>query len=220
MRIILWDRKQSMCDAWKAAAQQTDIGSVTIEIRCGRITLEQQGNTSYVSPANSFGFMDGGIDAWYASLDPDVERYVRDTILHSHNGELPVGSSFCLGFSFGGLIVAPTMRTPMILPKDSVNVYLAMRAACIEWNPFGPFASVNEELVVPGMGTGVGQMDPEISARQMFAAINRVFGTYTPVSRWSASNVEHQMLYKGKKEDCFVNLQDPSKNIRSDILEL
>ncbi len=50
-----------------------------------------------VSPANSFGMMDGGIDAAITRFfGLDLERRVQQTILADYLGEQPVGTSFVI----------------------------------------------------------------------------------------------------------------------------
>ncbi|OKH45749.1 hypothetical protein NIES2101_25875 [Calothrix sp. HK-06] len=47
-----------------------------------------------VSPANSFGFMDGGIDFIYMDyFGKDIQLKVRRQILDHHHGELIVGNA-------------------------------------------------------------------------------------------------------------------------------
>lgn len=130
---------------------------------------------AYVSPANSFGFMNGGIDAAYLERWPNAEREVRSRIQRHYHGELVVGTAMSVampaGSILGGLhsavflIVAPTMRVPMRLPPCTVNPYLATKAALFEASAMGV-----SSIVFPGMGTGVGGVPPEVCAKQMRAA--------------------------------------------------
>ncbi len=47
-----------------------------------------------VSPANSYGYMDGGIDRLYvAKLGADLQRRVLEAIDRESNGYVPVGSA-------------------------------------------------------------------------------------------------------------------------------
>jgi O-acetyl-ADP-ribose deacetylase (regulator of RNase III) len=47
-----------------------------------------------VSPANSFGFMDGGIDLFYRDrFGKDVEKLVQKVIDLRYYGELPIGQA-------------------------------------------------------------------------------------------------------------------------------
>src|SRR5207249_1760867 len=83
-----------------------------------------------VSPANSYGFMDGGIDAAYrVFFGGQIERTVQDAIKQRPEGHLPVGSSLVVRTGHARvpfLIVAPTMVMPEAV--ESRNCYRAMRA--------------------------------------------------------------------------------------------
>jgi O-acetyl-ADP-ribose deacetylase (regulator of RNase III) len=133
-----------------------------------------------VSPANSFGYMDGGIDLAYRNFfGMEIQHRVRGKIHTDHFGELPVGQAVIVETNHAQLpllIVAPTMRVPDRI-GDTVNVYLAFRAALV--------AVINHNksgqnrigtLRVPALGTGVGGMPIDRAARQMQAAYASVFG--------------------------------------------
>ena len=83
-----------------------------------------------VSPANSYGFMDGGIDAQYTAffgLGPQTE--LQERIARRPDGELPVGSSIVVRTGHQRIpymICAPTMITPGPVPKH--NAFYAMAA--------------------------------------------------------------------------------------------
>ncbi len=133
-----------------------------------------------VSPANSFGFMDGGIDQaidrFYGGA---AQRAVLDRIAERFYGELPVGSAALIAMAstrFPFLVVAPTMRVPGD-SRGTINAYLAMRAAMIavlEHN--GTSACRIASLAVPGLCTGVGWMPADESASQMRAAYDMIIG--------------------------------------------
>ena len=71
------------------------------------------------------------MDALYVRyFGADLQARVRSLIHDKHHGELPVGVADILetgAEDIPYLILAPTMRVPMIL-RDSVNAYLAARA--------------------------------------------------------------------------------------------
>jgi O-acetyl-ADP-ribose deacetylase (regulator of RNase III) len=124
---------------------------------------------SAVSPANSYGFMDGGIDQRFqAFFGPQLERDVRDAILRRPEGHLPVGASLVIATRHARipyLIVAPTMLMPEHVAAQ--NAYRALRAvlrlattAPIEGGP----------IFCPGMTTGVGGVAPEEAAAAMATA--------------------------------------------------
>jgi O-acetyl-ADP-ribose deacetylase (regulator of RNase III) len=122
-----------------------------------------------VSPANAYGFMDGGIDdAFRSFFGAAVEGRVRAAIGQRPEGHLPVGASVVVRTGserIPYLIVAPTMLAPE--PVDSRNCYRAMRAVL-------RVASAHEEVgravYCPGLGTGVGQVPPTEAAREMAEA--------------------------------------------------
>ncbi|MDP8229110.1 MAG: hypothetical protein P9M15_06625 [Candidatus Electryoneaceae bacterium] len=57
-------------------------------------------------------------------------------------------------------------------------------------------------MAIPGMGTGVGQVPPEICARQMKAAIDDTLISRTsfPTS-WIEAQIKHQLLYSDNAKD-------------------
>lgn len=167
--IYLRDRNARVVDSWKR--QFADAQGVDIALGD---PLDVEG-AAIVSPANSFGFMDGGIDSMYSRLFPGLEAEVRDCIQRYYCGEQPVGTS--LSMAFGGLVwvIAPTMRTPQDVSK-TLNAYLAFRAIIHERNQEihyrgGPDSS---GVSCPGLCTGYGRMSPEESARQMWHAYQRI----------------------------------------------
>jgi len=148
-----------------------------------------------VSPANSFGFMDGGIDALYLDmLGECLEDRVRDHLAADYHGELLVGQATIVDTehpdSFPLLIVAPTMRVPTILSGDTINPYLAIRAA-LRAAAADPRV---RRVIIPGMGTGVGLVDPVRFALQAHLALREFFeGRENPDGWWEAA-VAHQAL--------------------------
>lgn len=121
-----------------------------------------------LSPANSYGFMDGGIDKDYATFfGYDLQRKVLERVRSRQEGYLPVGAAEWIQTGhkkIPNLILAPTMLHPEMIP--SINVLRAFRAAlkCIQTHKLeGPVYS-------PGFGTGVGCVEPEEAAKMMFEA--------------------------------------------------
>jgi O-acetyl-ADP-ribose deacetylase (regulator of RNase III) len=170
---------------------------------CGELDFVEihQGNIldiscdAVVSPANSFGFMDGGIDAAYLRyFGPEIQERVQRAITERHHGELLVGAAELMETGDSRipyLIVAPTMRVPMVL-TDSVNAYLAARAALL----LAKASDKIERVAFPGLGTGVGQMSPNTCARQVRAAIDHVvLSQYNPPRTWVEASERHQLLY-------------------------
>lgn len=133
-----------------------------------------------VSPANCFGFMDGGIDRVYSErFGWHVQDRLREMILQEWEGELPIGLAVVLptgASDIPWLVVAPTMRAPVSIAQ-TLNAYLAFRAvlrAVRRHNEAQP-GSIRG-VACPGMGTGTGEMPAGICARQMRAAWDEVEG--------------------------------------------
>jgi len=127
-----------------------------------------------ISPANSFGYMDGGFDQLILDeLGSYIEQKVRDKIERHSDGELNVGRCSSVNLDRGKyklLLVAPTMRVPMDVSTTS-NAYVAMRAILSRVK----FNGINS-VVMPTLCTGVGKMDPYVAATQMKMAYRNVIG--------------------------------------------
>ncbi len=173
-----------------------DVPAVTA--RQGSI-LEVQ-TDAIVSPANSFGFMDGGLDlALSMHFGWQMEANVRRALLEEHDGELPVGLAIVVPTEHGQvpwLVSAPTMRVPMVV-KDTANAHLAFRAilrAVRAHNlsrPDSPIGSV----ACPGLGTGNGMMPPDRCARQMREAYEVcVHGRLLRKGRLAAAARQHMAM--------------------------
>jgi len=131
-----------------------------------------------VSPANSFGFMDGGIDAVYTWVfGPGVQDALRARLARDFAGELPVGQAVIVPTGRPEIpwcISAPTMRVPSDVSETS-NAYLALRAALLAVQAHNlTDAHPIRSLLCPGLATAVGAMPPDRCARQMLAAWRRI----------------------------------------------
>ena len=171
VRIVLVDRHAALTRAWREAfADQDDV-----EIHDDDFFLHPA--DAMVSPANSFGIMDGGLDlAIRNTLGFEVQRRLQRAIVERHHGELPVGGAEIIPTDhqrWPFLVAAPTMRIPESV-ASTVNAYLAFRAvllAVARWD--GPPI---RSIVCPGLGTGIGGMDPHRCAVQMRMALLHVRG--------------------------------------------
>jgi O-acetyl-ADP-ribose deacetylase (regulator of RNase III) len=208
MKVILAAVEHDLADAWEThcgdLADVTVHGGSILDVSCDAV----------VSPANSFGFMDGGIDLLYADhFGWGVQDRLQDLIRSRHHGELLVGSAEIVETCnprHPFLIAAPTMRVPMIL-RDTVNPYLAARAALllirhgtVLAGAFAgqPVASVVSTVAFPGLGTGVGRVEPKTCARQMRAAIEEVVTGPAGFPRtWAEAQERHQRLYSDRVRD-------------------
>ena len=137
--------------------------------------------TAYVSPANSFGYMDGGIDAVYMEMFEGIEQKVMNELkVHKLTTALgrhyqPIGSALLVRVSDTQyLISAPTMWLPENVSKTR-NAYWAFRAILhllYKANRKLPKKKRIRTVICPGLCTGCGFMPPKISASQIFQAID------------------------------------------------
>ena len=132
-----------------------------------------------MSPANSFGYMDGGLDLKYSlHFGWKLEKKVRVILERDYFGEIPVGNALIVNtdrVDIPFLISAPTMRVPSNV-SDTVNSYLAFKGilqSVIEHNKNN--SATIQSILCPGLGTGEGKMSPENCAKQMFRAYEVCF---------------------------------------------
>jgi O-acetyl-ADP-ribose deacetylase (regulator of RNase III) len=204
MKIILADLQVPVIDAWKNEFSNDE------NIVIYRGSIFNVDADALVSPANSFGFMDGGLDLRISEFFGwHVQDRLQAIIKNKHHGELLIGAAEIVLSDHPKIpfiISAPTMRVPMILGRESVNVYLATRAVLllVRYGSFDDGTPISEKVksvVFSGMGTGVGRVPPEICARQMKQAIQDVNMNYDFPQSWSDAQKRHQLLYSESYRD-------------------
>ena len=173
--VRLRDRNATLVDAWEREFE----GVEGVDVSKGDIF----GVTAdaIVSPANSFGFMDGGIDGVYSErFGMSLEIGLRRLLADEHGGELPVGSAVIVqtgASDIPWMVSAPTMRVPGPVP-NTLNAYLAFRAALravVAHNEAGPRRPIGSVLC-PGLASAIGRMPAGRVARQMRFAYDVVLG--------------------------------------------
>jgi O-acetyl-ADP-ribose deacetylase (regulator of RNase III) len=132
-----------------------------------------------VSPANSFGMMDGGIDsAIVRFFGCSLEIRVQQRILEDYLGEQPVGTSLIVETGnpqHPFLAHTPTMRVPMTIAGTDIP-YTAMWAILLAVRQHNKTAHHKtafpaiHQVACPGLGTGIGQVPHDEAARQMALA--------------------------------------------------
>lgn len=204
MNIILTSVEDALADAWERFCGDLPFVSVhrgsIFDLFCNAV----------VSPANSYGFMDGGIDMLFSEVFGwGVQERLQALIQEKHHGELLVGVAEIVETNFPSLpflIAAPTMRVPMIL-QHSVNPYLAARAVLllVKHGAFShgphqgrPISEFVDSIAFPGLGTGVGRIGPNTCARQVRTAMNAVLlGQEQFPASWVEAQQRHRGLYLG-----------------------
>ncbi len=127
-----------------------------------------------VSPANSFGMMDGGMDAAItAFFGMQLMERVQQRILDDYLGEQSVGTAFIIETrhpQYPFLAHTPTMRVPMQIVGTDIP-YIAMWAMLLAVRQYNRIAARPiVKIACPGLGTGIGRIPPTESARQMALA--------------------------------------------------
>ncbi|MEW6730680.1 MAG: macro domain-containing protein [Acidobacteriota bacterium] len=208
MRVVLADIETAITDAYERFCGDLDF----VEIH--RDSILKVSCDAVVSPANSFGFMDGGIDMVYSHyFGGKVQERLQNLIKTKHYGELIVGSAEIVETDnqhIPILIAAPTMRVPMSL-KNTINPYLAARAVfllikngVLTQGTFTgePISNVIKTVAFPGLGTGVGGVGPNTCAKQMRVAIDDiVLEKYSFPFSWVDAQERHQRLYRDWVKD-------------------
>lgn len=164
--IILCDVLPGLVRAWRVAFA----GCPEVVVQRGDL-MEVEAD-AYVSPANSYGIMDGGIDALLSARFPHVETRVQAAIAQV-GILLPVGHALVVETDDPDvpyLICAPTMELPSRVGHTS-NAFRAMLALLTAAERYN---AENDDAIsfvaVPGLCTGVGDMEPETAALQMARA--------------------------------------------------
>lgn len=140
-----------------------------------------------VSPGNSLGFMDGGIDEVYKSVFPYIENMVKQKIkqvgLQTAAGRdyLPMGKGFCVDVNHKlcrTLIFTPTMFLPQDI-SETRNVEEAMKAVLHETKTLRKREGKDHILVaIPLLGTGFGKMSGKQSAEQTIQAFHKFHDSF------------------------------------------
>ena len=169
MRVILVDRDAALVRAWGTVFEDVD----DVEVAEGDYFERPAG--AMVSPANSFGIMDGGLDlAIRDALGFAVQQRLQRAIVERWHGELPVGCAELVETGdarWPYLVAAPTMRVPESA-ANTLNAYLAFRAALLACVREPAIASI----VCCGLATGIGHMEPMRCATQMKLALRQARG--------------------------------------------
>ena len=191
-KLYLIDLKPELCQKWR----QVFSSYPEVEVLTG--DYFQQSADAIVSPANSFGIMDGGLDlAIRNELGFQVESDIQKVILNKYHGEMPVGTAEIINTNHGKwsyMITAPTMRVPENV-AFTLNAYIAFRAILIAINNFNeskPNKPI-KSLVCSGLGTGIGSMEPVRCAAQMRAAF-KLINEPARISSFEEIHKSHQSL--------------------------
>ena len=168
MEIYIRDINREFCDCVQELLDGEFATSTNVIVQHG--SLFSSSVDAIVSPANSFGYMDGGVDKVISeTLGWDLSKKLQEKIrVFTEFNEILVGDALVVqtgNEDYPNLISAPTMRLPAKI-NDIVDVYLASRAAVYTALVYG-FSSI----AMTGMGTGVGAVPYDRAAHTMLTGI-------------------------------------------------
>jgi len=169
LQLILVDPKPLLCDAFR---ERFD-GLPNVQIVVGKFEQLQHFDCM-VSAANSFGLMDGGVDAAIVQFfGCEVEEKVQKRILDEFLGEQPVGTSTIVETNHPKhpyIAHTPPTRVPMDIARTD-HVYLAMWAMLLAVRQHNLKSNKQIEIVAcPGLGTATGHVPYRQAASQMALA--------------------------------------------------
>ncbi|MEU8763567.1 ADP-ribosyltransferase domain-containing protein [Streptomyces sp. NPDC048659] len=167
LRVVLTDVNESVVKAWRAAFADTP----GLEIRRGSILDEDV--DAWVTPTNSAGRMDGGVDAVIKRhLGAGIQLKVRRAIRDRFAGGMPVGSAVCVpsGAAVPRFVIStPTMVDSSQNVSETLNVAMACAAAfqaVHRQNRLVPGSIRSVALV--GMGARTGKVPARVCANLMW----------------------------------------------------
>ena len=199
----LIDINKDVCNAWEKVFSGVE------EVEIKNESVFAHSFDALVSPANSMGYMNGGIDFSISkNLGWHIEKKLQKKIREKYFGELLVGQAEIVeteNSQYPYLISAPTMRTPMTIFRTP-NIYLATKAILIliEYGKFEDGTAIKEKVksvAIPGLGTGVGQVPPLECARQMRIAWEDIKGEkFKSKEGWKEMNANFAFFHTGDKQ--------------------
>ncbi|KAG1888180.1 macro domain-like protein, partial [Suillus subluteus] len=204
---------ESLCDAWSRAIEEhfpdpNDSPFTVIEGKVQEVDPKRLRCDCVVSPANSFGIMDGGIDYQFSRilkgmgdiwhLTDHCQTYIRDV----WHGYIPPGSCMIVPLpdditSAGNpwdaraLAISPTMRVPDDVSWHQDLVYNAMWSLLVQLDRWNKASDAEghvkiQTVLMTGFGTGTGGIDVDKCAQQMMLAVKHFRMPLADHVRWSS----------------------------------
>jgi O-acetyl-ADP-ribose deacetylase (regulator of RNase III) len=168
LKVVLRDVNAKVVQAWRSAFADTP------EVEIGEGSILDEKVDAWVSPTNSRGQMNGGVDAIIkghlgAGIQLRVQRAIRDQFA----GSLPIGSAVCVpsGSTVPKFLIStPTMVQSSQNVRETLNVALACAAAfqAIHMQNEKAPGSIQSVALV-GMGAATGRVPARVCANLMWA---------------------------------------------------
>jgi O-acetyl-ADP-ribose deacetylase (regulator of RNase III) len=163
VRLCLVDRLEPLVDAWRNEF------AAYPDVHIEHADILSVAHTALVSPANSYGYMNGGIDLAYRHFfGVQIEQAVQSKIKEVAGSYLPVGQAILVETGHERipyLISAPTMFIPEPIDVESCERAMVAALKVARANP-----DRCSTVYCPGMGTGVGRVPPREAAAAMARA--------------------------------------------------
>lgn len=199
LHLILVDPEPALCRAFRKAFRELP----NVEVVQGYFE-RLPAFDCMVSAANSFGLMDGGVDAAIINFFGDqLMVRVQQRILAEYLGEQPVGTSFIIETQHPKhpfIAHTPTMRVPSSI-AETENVYTAMWAMLLAVRQHNQSGARPIRLIAcPGLGTATGRMDFDEAARQMALAYTNFLNPPARIT-WDFAGERHYAVRKRIKHD-------------------
>ena len=193
MKVYLLDRNKRISDIWKIYFRDEQDVEV---VCCGFEKFMENYNVEcIVSPANSYGIMDGGYDlAITEYFGEELMKKVQKYIIRNYYGEQPVGTSFIIetGVKNIKLIHTPTMRIPAKI-KEPMVVYQAMRTTLMT-----ALENNIKSIVIPAFGGWCGDMNPQELCELMYEGYRQIMNPPEKLSWDYATRWEPEISEKWK----------------------
>lgn len=169
VELTLFDIQSHLIEAWTR-----EFGDEYPEVTIIESELDSiEDHDCLVSPSNSFGLMDDGINLAISTMLPTVQSRVQKMVADTYYGEQPVGTSLIVSTGderFPYIAHTPTMRFPRNIQAEAVyDATRAMLMAVMEGD------EVIETVACPGLGTAGGAVGPNSGARMMRLAYDSIF---------------------------------------------
>jgi O-acetyl-ADP-ribose deacetylase (regulator of RNase III) len=195
VQLILVDPIPELCLAWQRHFE----GLPHVSIVVGRFE-DLPAFDCMISAANSFGLMDGGVDAAITRFfGRELQIAVQHRILDEFLGEQPVGTSMIVETghpSHPFVAHTPTMRVPMTIARTD-NVYRAMWAWLLAVRRHNLVGNRRIGVVAcPGLGTRTGQVPVQEAARQMALAYRNSFHPPAAIT-WRFADTRQKEVHFG-----------------------
>lgn len=171
VKVTLVDINAKMVKAWREVFEENP------EVTIVQGSMLDQQVDAWVSPTNSQGSMDGGLDGVIRNhLGQQIQNRLKYELQTLFKGSLPLGHATCVPSGSHNpkfLISTPTMHSSSEDISDSLNTALACAAAfqMVHMQNRKQPGSISS-IALPGLGANTGRVPVEICADLMWTGYN------------------------------------------------